>query len=120
MFNWVIFAPITAVISILFGGWLFYKVYQAPTGTEAAARVQRAIAEGANAYLRILYIALVVVSAILAIVLGAGKLPEAARGIGKAFGAFKKAEQDVRDATDVRKILLNQEEDDKKKQEEKK
>ena len=67
--NWVLLAPITAVISILFGGWLFYKVYQAPTGTEAAARVQRAIAEGANAYLQILYVALVVVAAVLAIVL---------------------------------------------------
>ena len=67
--DWVILAPIAAVVSILFGGYLFYRVYQAPVGTEAAAKVQRAISEGANAYLRTLYLALVVVAAILAIVL---------------------------------------------------
>jgi K(+)-stimulated pyrophosphate-energized sodium pump len=67
--DWVLAAPIAAVVSILFGGFLFYRVYQSPTGTEAAVRVQRAIAEGANAYLQILYTALVVVSAILALVL---------------------------------------------------
>jgi K(+)-stimulated pyrophosphate-energized sodium pump len=67
--DWVILAPIAAVLSILFGGYLFYKVYQSPTGTEAAAKVQRAIAEGANAYLKTLYIALVVVAAVLSIVL---------------------------------------------------
>jgi K(+)-stimulated pyrophosphate-energized sodium pump len=67
--NWVILAPIAAVVSILFGGYLFYRVYQAPVGTKEAARVQNAISEGANAYLRILYLALVIVAAILAIVL---------------------------------------------------
>ncbi len=67
--DWVILAPIAAVLSILFGGYLFYKVYQSPTGTEAAAKVQRAIAEGANAYLKTLYLALVVVAAILSLVL---------------------------------------------------
>jgi K(+)-stimulated pyrophosphate-energized sodium pump len=67
--NWVILAPIAAVVSILFGGYLFYRVYQAPVGTKEAARVQRAISEGANAYLRILYLALVIVAAILAIIL---------------------------------------------------
>jgi len=67
--DWVILAPIAAVVSILFGGYLFYRVYQAPTGTQQAARVQRAIAEGANAYLGTLYLALVVVAGILALVL---------------------------------------------------
>jgi K(+)-stimulated pyrophosphate-energized sodium pump len=67
--NWVILAPIAAVLSILFGGYLFYKVYQSPTGTEQAAKVSRAIADGANAYLKTLYIALVVVSTILSLVL---------------------------------------------------
>jgi K(+)-stimulated pyrophosphate-energized sodium pump len=67
--NWVILAPIAAVVSILFGGYLFYRVYQAPIGTPAAARVQKAIAQGANAYLRTLYLALVVVAAVLALVL---------------------------------------------------
>ena len=67
--NWVIFAPIAAVVSIFFGGYLFYKVYQSPTGSEKAARVSRAISEGANAYLKTLYLALVVVAAILSVVL---------------------------------------------------
>jgi K(+)-stimulated pyrophosphate-energized sodium pump len=67
--NWVILAPIAAVVSILFGGYLFYRVYQAPVGSNEAARVQRAISEGANAYLRTLYLALVVVAAILAVIL---------------------------------------------------
>ena len=49
--DWVFLGPIAAVVSILFGGYLFYRVYRAPTGTQQAARVQRAIAEGANAYL---------------------------------------------------------------------
>ncbi|MBN1642118.1 MAG: sodium-translocating pyrophosphatase [Anaerolineae bacterium] len=67
--NWVFLAPIAAVISIAFGAYLFYRVYQAPTGTPAAAKVQRAIADGANAYLKTLYIALVVVAAVLSVVL---------------------------------------------------
>ena len=67
--DWVILAPIAAVISILAGGYLFYRVNQAPTGTERAARVSEAIREGANAYLKVLYTALVVVAVILSIVL---------------------------------------------------
>jgi K(+)-stimulated pyrophosphate-energized sodium pump len=67
--NWVFLAPIAAVISILFGGWLFLRVQKAPLGSEKTAEVTAAIAEGANAYLRVLYIALVVVAAILAILL---------------------------------------------------
>jgi K(+)-stimulated pyrophosphate-energized sodium pump len=67
--DWVFLAPIAAVVSILFGGYLFYRVQQAPIGTERAAKVSRAITEGANAYLKILYLALVVIAAILAIVL---------------------------------------------------
>jgi K(+)-stimulated pyrophosphate-energized sodium pump len=67
--DWVFLAPIAAVVSILFGGYLFYQVKQAPVGTEKAARVSAAITEGANAYLRILYVALVVIAAVLAIVL---------------------------------------------------
>jgi K(+)-stimulated pyrophosphate-energized sodium pump len=67
--DWVILAPIGAVISILFGGYLFYTVNQSPTGSEQAAKVQRAISEGANAYLKTLYLALVVVAAVLSVVL---------------------------------------------------
>jgi len=67
--NWVILAPIAAVISILFGGWLFLRVQKAPIGSERTAEVTAAIAEGANAYLRVLYTALVVIAAVLAIVL---------------------------------------------------
>jgi K(+)-stimulated pyrophosphate-energized sodium pump len=67
--DWVFLAPIAAVVSILFGGYLFYQVKQAPIGTEKAAKVSAAITEGANAYLRILYVALVVIAAVLAIVL---------------------------------------------------
>jgi K(+)-stimulated pyrophosphate-energized sodium pump len=68
--DWVFLAPIAAVISILFGGYLFYRVYQSPSGSEAAVRVSRAINQGANAYLKTLYSALVVVAVILSIVLG--------------------------------------------------
>jgi len=68
--DWVFLAPIAAVVSILFGGYLFYRVYQAPSGTEKAVKVSRAINQGANAYLRTLYIALVVVAIILSTVLG--------------------------------------------------
>ncbi len=67
--DWVFLAPISAVISILFGGYLFYHVNKAPTGTQEAAHVSAAIREGANAYLKILYTALVVVAVILSIVL---------------------------------------------------
>ena len=67
--NWVILAPIAAVISILFGGWLFLRVQKAPIGSEKTAEVTAAIAEGANAYLRVLYVALVIVAAVLAILL---------------------------------------------------
>jgi len=67
--DWVFLAPISAAISILFGGYLFYHVYQAPSGTEKAVRVQRAITEGANAYLKILYTALVFVALILSLIL---------------------------------------------------
>jgi len=68
--DWVFLAPIAAVISILFGGYLFYRVYQAPSGTEQAIRVSRAINQGANAYLKTLYSALVVVALILSVILG--------------------------------------------------
>jgi K(+)-stimulated pyrophosphate-energized sodium pump len=67
--DWVILAPIAAVISVLSGGYLFYQVYKSPTGSERAAKVSRAIAEGANAYLKTLYTALVVVAIILSLVL---------------------------------------------------
>jgi K(+)-stimulated pyrophosphate-energized sodium pump len=67
--DWILLTPIAAVFSILTGGYLFYRVNQAPTGTERAARVSEAIREGANAYLKVLYIALVVVAIILSIVL---------------------------------------------------
>ena len=67
--DWVILTPIAAVLSILAGGYLFYQVYKAPTGSAEAARVSRAINEGANAYLKVLYTALVVVAIILSIVL---------------------------------------------------
>ncbi len=67
--DWVFLAPISAVISILFGGYLFYHVNKSPTGTQEAAQVSAAIREGANAYLKILYTALVVVAVILSLVL---------------------------------------------------
>jgi K(+)-stimulated pyrophosphate-energized sodium pump len=67
--DWVFLAPIAAVVSILFGGYLFYQVQQAPIGTEKAAKVSAAITEGANAYLKILYTALVVIAAVLAVLL---------------------------------------------------
>ncbi len=67
--DWVIFTPIAAIVSILVGGFLFYRVNNAPTGSEKAAKVSKAIREGANAYLRVLYIALVVVAGALAILL---------------------------------------------------
>ncbi|MBN1582077.1 MAG: sodium-translocating pyrophosphatase [Anaerolineae bacterium] len=67
--DWVFLAPIAAVISILFGGFLFYQVYRSPTGSESAAKVSRAITVGANAYLKTLYIALVVVATVLSLVL---------------------------------------------------
>ena len=67
--DWLFLAPIAAVASILFGAYLFYQVRQAPVGSEKAAKVSAAITEGANAYLKILYTALVVIAAILAILL---------------------------------------------------
>ena len=67
--DWVILTPISAIVSILAGGYLFYQVQKSPTGTKEAARVSKAINEGANAYLRVLYTALVIVAVILSIVL---------------------------------------------------
>ena len=67
--DWVFLAPIAAVASILFGGYLFYRVQQAPIGTERAAKVSAAIKEGANAYLKILYVALVVIAIAMALLL---------------------------------------------------
>ncbi len=67
--DWVWLAPIAAVVSILFGGYLFMQVYKSPTGSEKAAKVSKAIHDGANAYLKVLYTALVVVAAILSVIL---------------------------------------------------
>jgi len=67
--DWVILTPIAAIVSILVGGFLFYRVNKAPTGSEKATKVCNAIREGANAYLRVLYTALVIVAAVLSIVL---------------------------------------------------
>ncbi len=67
--DWVFLTPISAIVSIIVGGFLFYRVNSAPTGSEKAAKVSNAIREGANAYLKVLYTALVVVAAILALVL---------------------------------------------------
>jgi K(+)-stimulated pyrophosphate-energized sodium pump len=67
--DWVFLTPIAAVISLVMGGYLFYQVQAAPIENKEAVRVSRAITEGANAYLKVLYTALVVVAVILAIVL---------------------------------------------------
>ena len=67
--DWVLLTPISAVISILAGGYLFYQVQRSPTGSKEAARVSKAINEGANAYLKVLYTALVIVAVILSVVL---------------------------------------------------
>ena len=67
--DWVILTPISAIISILAGGYLYNVVRKAPTGTEKAAKVSKAIREGANAYLKVLYTALSVVVVILALVI---------------------------------------------------
>ena len=67
--DWVILTPISAIISILAGGYLYNQVRNAPTGTEKAAKVSNAIREGANAYLKVLYTALIVVAVILALVI---------------------------------------------------
>jgi K(+)-stimulated pyrophosphate-energized sodium pump len=67
--NWVLLTPLSAVISLLFGAYLFHQVRRAPTGSKKAVQVQQAIAEGANAYLRTLYTALVIVALVLSLVL---------------------------------------------------
>ncbi|MBL7200346.1 MAG: sodium-translocating pyrophosphatase [Anaerolineae bacterium] len=67
--DWVLLTPISAIISILAGGYLFLQVRRAPTGSKEAAKVSRAITEGANAYLKVLYTALVAVAVIVSIAL---------------------------------------------------
>ncbi len=67
--DWVLLTPIAALVSIVAGGYLFSRVRSAPTGSETATKVSNAIRQGANAYLKVLYTALVVVAVILAIVL---------------------------------------------------
>jgi K(+)-stimulated pyrophosphate-energized sodium pump len=67
--DWVLLAPLSALLSILFGGYLFAQVHRVPVGSPEAARVSRAIKEGANAYLRTLYTALVIVAIIVSLAL---------------------------------------------------
>jgi K(+)-stimulated pyrophosphate-energized sodium pump len=59
--DWVLLAPLSAILSIFFGGYLYRHVRRAPVGSPTATRVSGAIREGANAYLRTLYAALAVV-----------------------------------------------------------
>ncbi len=67
--DWVLLAPLSALLSIFFGAYLFGHVRRAPVGSPTAARVSRAIKEGANAYLRTLYTALVLVAVVVSLVL---------------------------------------------------
>ena len=67
--DWVLLAPLSALLSIVFGGYLFAQVHRVPVGSPEAARVSRAIKEGANAYLRTLYTALVIVAIIVSLAL---------------------------------------------------
>jgi K(+)-stimulated pyrophosphate-energized sodium pump len=67
--DWVLLAPLSAFLSILFGGYLFAQVRRAPVGSPMAARVSGAIKEGANAYLRTLYTALVIVAIVVSLIL---------------------------------------------------
>ena len=53
---------------------------------------------------------ILIILVILLFIIGAGKLPDAARTVGKAFKEYKKAEGAVRKATDIR-TYISQEED---------
>jgi sec-independent protein translocase protein TatA len=57
---------------------------------------------------------ILIILAILALVVGAGKLPEAARSLGQAFGMYNKAKSEVRKATDISTWVTPDKDDDKK------
>ena len=58
---------------------------------------------------------ILIVLAILALIIGAGKLPDAARSLGQAFGMYNRAKDEVRKATDVRTWVEQEKSDEEKK-----
>ncbi len=52
MENWFWTVPAGACIALLFAAWLAFKVMSAPKGPAAILEIQKAIAEGANAYMK--------------------------------------------------------------------
>ncbi len=67
--GWLIFGLVSGVISLGLGLYLFIWVKNQDDGTDRSREVARWIHEGARAYLKKLYAALIIVSVILAVIL---------------------------------------------------
>jgi K(+)-stimulated pyrophosphate-energized sodium pump len=52
MQDWFWVVPVSACVSLIFAIWLVFRVMSAPKGTPAIIEIQKAIAEGANAYMK--------------------------------------------------------------------
>ncbi|MBF0253511.1 MAG: sodium-translocating pyrophosphatase [Candidatus Omnitrophica bacterium] len=52
MENWLLLAPIGSVIALAFAGFLIMRIVKSPKGDEKMLGIQKAISEGANAYLQ--------------------------------------------------------------------
>ena len=67
--SWIV-APISALISIIAGFYLYYYVNKQDSGTERMQEISAAIREGANAFLRREYTILLIFVFIMAILIG--------------------------------------------------
>lgn len=72
METWMIFVPVTAVLALVFAGYLALKVTRQSEGSDRMKEIAAAIAEGARAFLSAEYKILVIFVAVLFVLIGFG------------------------------------------------
>ena len=82
---WLVFSLICGIGSLSLGSYLFYWVSKQDDGTDRSREVARWIHEGAQAYLKKLYTALIIVAAIMAVFLFVVYSIEHGRGLETAI-----------------------------------
>ena len=82
---WLVFSLICGIGSLGLGSYLFYWVSKQDDGTDRSREVARWIHEGAQAYLKKLYTALIIVAAIMAVFLFVVYSIEHGRGLETAI-----------------------------------
>ena len=65
----LILAPISSIAALLFASYLVYRIMKAPPGSESMVRIQKAIQEGANSYIKRQYTVIAIFFAVVFLLL---------------------------------------------------